>query len=241
MFGIGFLLALAAALGVIHALTLIFPTKARPYLWLSVVVIAVSFPFWHYLYPSYREFVGLCARTDLYVEMKTVEVDYAYFDGDSFGAYRQLDGRGFKGFEIKQGQLRYFRYSRSDNWTSPACQRDCANPSVLVWEKTCEMTCLTKTPIPVPEFELKSNFSTTELVEGRLVQQRSAVLAPSGEELAAQHSYIYYPFGTGVARILGLASGDPPKLSCKAQKSTWTLDFLRPRRIQSLKERDDAT
>jgi hypothetical protein len=229
MFAIGFLLALMVALGMIYVLTRIFPSRARPYVWLSVLTLAISFPFWHYLYPSYREFVALCARSDLYVVMKAVEVDYPYSGSGSFWAYRQLDSRGFKGFEIKQGDLGYFRYSRNENWASPACQRDCANPSVFVWEKTCEVNCLVKTPIRTPEFELKSNYSTTELVEGRLVQQTSAALAPSGEELAAARSYIYYPYGTGLARILGMASGDPPKLSCRAEKSIWDLEFIRPK------------
>jgi hypothetical protein len=228
MFGIGFLLALAVALGVIHFLTLIFPAKVRPYVWLSAVALAVSFPFWHYAYPSYREFVALCGRADLYAVMKTVEVDYPYFDGGSFAAYRQLGTRGFKGFDVKQGRLGYFRYTRSDNWESPACRRDCENPSVFVWEETCEVSCFTKTPIPAPELELKSSYSTTEIVERRLVYQRSAVLAPSGEELAAERSYIYYPYGTGAARILGMASGEPPKLSCRAERSIWSLEFIRP-------------
>lgn len=229
MFALGFLLALAVALGVIYFLTRIFPPKVRPYVWLSVVAIAVSFPFWHYLYPSYREFVALCARSDHYVVMKTVEVDYPYYDGSSFAAYRQLGTREFKGFEIKQGRLGYFRYSRSNNWVSPACQRDCADPSVFVWEKTCEVNCLTKTPILEPEFKLESNYSTTELVEGRLVQLRSAALAPSGEELAVARNYIYYPYGSGGARILGMASGEPPKLNCGAERSIWMLEFIRPK------------
>lgn len=229
MFALGFLLVLAIALVAIHFLTRIFPPKARPYAWLSVVALAVSLPFWHYLYPSYREFVALCARSDLYVVMTNVEVDYAYSDGGSFSAYRQLDSRGFKGFEIKQGTLGYFRYSRSDNWASPACQLECADSRLLVWEKTCEANCLTKTSILAPEFEYTSKYSTTELVEGRLVQQRLAVLTPSGEELAASRSYIYYPYGTGAARILGMASGEPPKLSCRAEKNVWTLEFLRPK------------
>lgn len=229
MFAIGFLLAFAVALGVIHFLTRILPPRKRPYAWLCVVALAASFPFWHYLYPSYRDFVALCARADLYVVMKTVEVDYAYFDGSSFAAYRQLATRGFKGFEVKEGRLGYFRYARSDNWASPACQRDCANPSVFAWKETCEVNCLTKLPIQTPEFELKSNHSTSELVEGRLFQQRSAVLAPSGEELAANRSYIYYPYGTGAARILGMASGEPPKLSCRDERRIWTQEFIRPR------------
>jgi hypothetical protein len=228
MFAIGFLLALAVALGVTHLLIRMFPAGARLYVWLSVVALGVSFPFWHYVYPSYWEFVRLCERSDLYVAMKPVEVDYPYFDGGSFAAYHLLGTRGFKGFDIKQGRLGYFRYEQSENWTSPSCQRDCANPSVFVWEKTCEVSCLTKTQVPAPSFELKSNYSTSELVEGRLVQQRSAVLAPSGEELAVNRSYIYYPYGTGAARILGMASGEPPKLSCRSEKSIWSLEFLRP-------------
>jgi hypothetical protein len=160
--------------------------------------------------------------------MKTVAVNYPYFDGGSFGAYRMLGTRGFKGFDIKQGQLGYVRYSRDDKWTSSACERDCGNPSVFIWEKTCEVNCLRKTPIPAPEFELRTNYATSELVRERLVEQRSAVLAPSGEELAVNLSYIYYPFGTGVARILGLASGEAPNLSCQSEKSIWSLEFILP-------------
>jgi hypothetical protein len=229
MFAIGFLIAFAVALGLIYVLTLVFPPRARPYVWLSVLALAVSLPFWHYLYPSYRQFLDLCARPDLYVVTKTVEVDYPYSSGSSFSSYRQFDSRGFKGFEVKQGQLGFFRYLRNENWASPSCQRDCANPSVFVWEKTCEANCLTKAPIQALEFEFKSNTSITELVKGRLVQQRSAVISPSGEELAAASSYTYYPYGTGAARILGMASGDPPKLTCRAEKSIWALEFIRPR------------
>lgn len=229
MFAIGFLLALAAALSLIHVLTRLFPTSARRYVWLLVVALGVSSPFWHYAYPSYREFVTLCARPDLYTVMKTVEVDYPYFDGGTFAAYRQFGTRGFKGFDVKQGRLGYFRYSQSDEWASAACQHDCGDPSFFVWEKTCEVTCLTKTPIPAPELELKSDYSTREVVEGRLVLQRSVVLAPSGEELAAERSYIYYPYGTGAARILGMASGEPPKLSCRAERGIWSMDFIRPK------------
>ena len=113
MFALGFLLALVVALCAIHFLTWMLPRRARPYVWLSVVAVAISWPFWHYLYPSYRQFVALCARSDLYVVMKTVEVDYPYFDGGSFRAYGKLATREFKGFDVKQGQLGYFRYGRS--------------------------------------------------------------------------------------------------------------------------------
>ena len=229
MFAIGFLVALAVALGVIHFLTKVFPAKARPYVWLFVASLTFSFPFWHYAYPSYREFVTLCARSDLYAVIRTAEVNYPYFDGGSYGAYRTLGTRGFKGFDTKQGRLGYFRYSRNDTWASSTCEQDCADPRILVWEKTCEVNCLKRTPIPAPEFELRSNYSTTELLPERLVEQRSAVLAPSGEELAVNRSYIYYPYGTGAARILGMASGDPPKLSCRAEKSIWSLEFISPR------------
>lgn len=230
MFGIAFLLAFAVALSTIYFLIRIFPIRVRRYAWLSVLALAGSFPFWHYLYPSYREFVDLCERPDLYVVMKTVEVDYAYSSsGSSFSAYRQLDSRGFKGFEIKEGRLGYFRYVRGKNWASHSCQRDCANPSIFVWSKTCEVNCLTKTPITEPEFEFKSNFSTIRLIEGRLNQTRIAMLAPSGEELANQRSYTYFPYGTGLAKVLGMASGSPPTLSCRAKKSVGELDFIRPR------------
>jgi hypothetical protein len=228
MFALGFSIALAIALGVIYFLTRKFPAIARPYVWLALTAFTISFPFWHFAYPSYREYVALCARSDLYVVKKTAEVNYPYFDGGSFGAYRMLGARGFKGFDIKKDQMGYVRYSRNDNWASSVCEHDCGNPSVFIWEKTCEVSCLNKTPIPAPEFELRSNYSTSELVRERLVEQRSAVLAPSGEELAVNLSYLYYPYGTGAARILGIASGDSPNLSCHSEKSIWSLEFILP-------------
>ena len=229
MFAIGFLLAFAVLLGIVHVLTLLFPSAARRYIWLSVVVVAVSIPFWHYVYPSYRTYLALCASPDLSVIPKKVEVDFPYYDGSSFFAYRKFVSRGFKGFDVKHGNLGYFRYSLSNDWSSASCQRDCENPSIFVWEKTCEVTCLNRASIPGPEYELKSNYSSTELVPGRLLRQRSAAIDPSGEEIASQLTYTYYPFGTGAARILGLASGDPPKLSCSAEKSIWSLEFFQPR------------
>lgn len=98
-----------------------------------------------------------------------------------------------------------------------------------MWKKTCEVNCLTKTAIPAPEFAYTSSYATTELVKERLVRQRSAVLAPSGEELAVALNYIYYPYGTGWARVLGLASGEPPKLYCRTKKDVEMLEFMKPK------------
>jgi hypothetical protein len=229
VFAIGLLLGLAAALGLIHVLTLLFPAAARRYAWFAVVALAASIPFWHYTYPSYRTYLANCANPDMYVVKRNVALDYPFVDGDSFAAYGKLGTRGFKGFDVKRGDLGYVRYSLSNEWSSSACQRDCGNPSVFVWEKTCEVNCLNKASIPVPEFELKSNFASTELIKGRLVRERSAAIDPSGEELAVELSYTYYPYGTGAARLLGLASGEPPKLSCRAQRSIWSLEFIQPK------------
>lgn len=124
MFAIGFLLVLVLALVAIHLLTRVFPLKARLSIWLAIVTLAVSVPFWHHLYPSYREFMALCERPDRSVLLKTVEVDHMYWGSGSFWAYRKQEGRGFKGFEINQGRLGTFRYTRSENWASSTCQRD---------------------------------------------------------------------------------------------------------------------
>lgn len=232
MFSIGFLLLLAIAIIAINLFTRTFPLKVRPYVWPAVVAFAVSFPFWHYLYPSYREFLALCERSDRYVLLKTVDVDYAYSDSGSFGTYHQHEGRGFKGFDIRRGELGYVRYTRNENWDSLACQRDCANPSSFVWEKTCEVNCFTKTAIHAPEFEYKSSFTTKELVKERLVQQRSAMLTMYGEELSVTLNYIYYPYGTGFATVLGMASGSPPKLTCRTNKDGEMQEFMKPRKTK---------
>ncbi len=213
----------------IHVLTRLFPAAARRYVWLSIFAVVASVPFWHHLYPSYRTYLSLCEQPDLYVVKKIVEVDFPYYDGSSFFAYRKLVPRGFHGFDVKYGNLGYFRYSLGKDWPSAACQRDCLNPGIFVWEKTCEVNCLTKVSISEPEFALRSSSSNTELIPGRLVRQRSAAIDPSGEEVANQVAYTYYPYGTGAARILGLASGEPPKLSCRDERSIWSLEFLKPR------------
>jgi hypothetical protein len=229
MFGIGFLLLLAVVVGIVRMLTRGLSPRAKLAVWLGLAAFAGSVPFWHHAYPSYRQYLALCARPDLYSVTKTVEVDYPYVDGDSFAAYNQVVPRGFKGFDLKRGDLGYFRYSKKEGWSSAACQRDCADPSEAVWERTCKVNCLTSVHISEPEFKTRVESSIKELVEGRIVEQRGDVLGPSGEGLAVQHWYSYLPYGNGWGKILGAASGSAPALTCRPEKSIFSLEFLRPR------------
>ena len=233
MFAIGFLLAFSVVLFAVHLLIKIFPNKVRPLVWRVVFVLAISLPFWHHLSPSYREFNTLCARSDRYVLMKTVEVDYAFSTSTSFGAYRRNEGRGFRGFDIKQGKSGYLRYTQNENWPSTSCQQDCADPSIFIWEKRCETSCLTKSAVAAPEFEYSVKYSSTTTHEGRLLQHKSTVVGATGEELAIALNYTYYPYGTGWATVLGGASGSAPTLSCKTKTNFDGQEFIRPRSTKS--------
>jgi hypothetical protein len=228
MWALGFLLAFVIFSIAIHLLTKLLPSKVRSYVWLLVAGTVISFPFWHYLYPSYWDFQSLCERTDRYSVMRTIEVKNIYVNSSPFSAYALSTRRGFIGFEMREGEFANVRYVRNDNWTSDACQAACANPSISIWEKECEPTCLTKSYIERPEFGYTVTFAHIWLINDRLQRDRQAAVDLAGRELAVALNYRYFPYGNGLAKILGLSSGDAPTKSCPSKVDIWNYDFLKP-------------
>lgn len=236
MFALGFLVVTAIVVLLLVGITGALPAKLKPYFVVAVIAIPVSFPFWHYLYPSYERFSDLCASPDRYVVKQVKHVDFVYVDG-CYAAYVMAKDKPFKGYECpyrleatpNSAKKVYARFSRGANWGSAICQAECAQRGYyLSWEKSCQEACFDATQIPAPSFNYKSTSSTVQLVEGRLTEHRTQMVGDDGEELATSRDYTYYPYGNGFAKILGLASGSAPTLSCETKKSVYSLDFLKP-------------
>lgn len=237
MFALGFLVVIGILLLVLGGVAGLFPTKLRFYFVAAVIAIPVSFPFWHYLYPSYQTFQDLCASADRYVIKKIKQVDFAYAES-CYAAYSLTKDRPFKGYECpyrleanpQATEKVYARFSRGANWSSPTCQAQCVQRDFYAsWEKSCQEACFEATQISQPSFLYKSTFSIVPLVVDRLIEHRTQMFGETGEELATSRNYFYYPYGNGLAKILGLASGDAPTKSCGTpNKNIWSLDFLKP-------------
>jgi hypothetical protein len=72
-------------------------------------------------------------------------------------------------------------------------------------------------------YELKS--TSTAIFENRLINNRSAIVAPNGEGMTVLLDCVYYPFGNGWAKVLGLASGSAPTQSCEKNLMFFAMIF----------------
>jgi hypothetical protein len=231
MFGIGFLILIGILWLITKSLVGLLSPNKRIYAWLSIGIVVVSAPFWYRLYPSYHQFTKLCSSPDRYAVKQKANVDFLYQGTSSvFFAFKAHGHRGFKGFDVKAGDKGYVRYMPNENWSSPICKQDCANPSIITWEKTCQTNCLTESAIDNPELEYLTSSSATTLIEDRLTTVTAEVVTINGQKLAEEHIYTYYPYGNGWAKILGLASGSAPTLSCNSKSRIWSLEYITPKR-----------
>jgi hypothetical protein len=197
-----------------------------------VIGCTVAYPFLYKLYPSYSQYQALCEHPDRYVVQQVIPVRSVFHDASVSNAYRFGQKHNFESVDIKEGRLGYFRIKVNDEWSKPACQSACTDPSVLGWEQSCLPKCITKTPIDTPEFEQKFDFQQIELMDGRLTESRVVVYAPDGSQLAIGSAYTYYPYGTGWARMLGAGSGTPPSETCDHDRRLWDMTFLKPMAAQ---------
>ncbi|TAE33767.1 MAG: hypothetical protein EAZ92_00360 [Candidatus Kapaibacterium sp.] len=238
MFFFGFLIAFAILVFIISLLTKLLPEKLRSKFVMIVIAIPITFPFWHYVYPSYYTFQELCASPERYVVRKVVEVDFLNEDG-CWRAFKKSESRAFKGFEcpwhvesppvIVQGVKPYARFVRGDNWDTPVCQDQCVKANYNSgWERECLSVCFKATHMPEPSFKYEVIFGDKQLVEDRLFERLIQFVDSNREELATLKDYTYYPYGNGFAKILGLASGSAPTTSCEKRFDIFELDFLKP-------------
>lgn len=238
MWALGFLLVILVYFLFIGVVSRLLPASYGLYLKLAAVGIPLSFPFWHFLYPSYHEFLQLCSRDDRYVVAKTETVDFVYSDSGCYHGFKTIEGTSFLGYECEhwRGQTpdsyprtkRLYRFTRAENFDSASCENACKSPSLSEWEKHCQNGCFIGTEIHEPSFKYESTYTSTGIVGDKLIRIRQAKVAPNGEDMAILLDYVYYPFGNGWATILGLSSGSAPTQSCEKKFDIYRYDFLKP-------------
>jgi hypothetical protein len=166
------------------------------------------------------------------------EVDYVYSDSGCYLGYTIIKDRPFKGYECegwrkigdgKDGNVKkLFRYSRGDNWSSSVCQNECIKRDYYAnWEETCQSMCFRELEITQPSFKYGSKYET-EVISDELEITRQSKTNEENEDMAVLKNYRYYMYGNGWAKILGMASGTAPSLTCKRKHDIYRYDFLKP-------------
>jgi len=239
MWALGFLAVIFLYFSIIRLITRQLSADSARLFWLVSIGIPVSFPFWHFLYPSYHEFQKLCNSENRYVIAKTENVDFVYSDSGCHLGFSTINGKPFKGYECEHWEglppttdysrpKKYFRFTYGANWISSDCQKYCKSPSLIAWEKNCQATCFNATEISEPSFKYESTYESTPIIADRLIQTRHAKVNRAHEDMTVLLNYVYYPYGNGFAKILGLASGSAPTISCEKNFTIELNDFLKP-------------
>jgi hypothetical protein len=238
MFFLGFLIGIFVYAAIVSLISGLIPANYRRYLKLAAVGLPLSLPFWHFMYPSYYEFRQLCDRDDRYVVSKIEKVDFVYSDSGCFHGFKTIEGKSFQGYECEHWRgdtpdsyprtKKLYRFTRTDNLKNASCQSACMSPSLSDWEKHCQNECFAGTEIQQPSFKYESSYTSTAIVEDRLVRIRNAKVGPDGQDMAVLLDYVYYPFGNGWAKLLGLASGSAPTQTCEKKFDIYRYDFLKP-------------
>jgi hypothetical protein len=238
MWALGFLVAVLAYFMIVNLTAKAMSVAAGRTLWAIAVALPLSFPFWHYLYPSYQEFQRLCASDNRYVVSKVAEVDFVYSES-CYQGFLLSKEKAFKGYECMASRNELpdgypeartlFRFARNEVSNSPACVADCAPSSEFIWEKKCHKSCYSGVPIAAAEFPFAFSGSNVVLQDGRLRKIQKSMVGPANETLVTALDYVYYPYGHGFAKIFGMASGEAPTKSCTKVFNISLHDFLKPR------------
>lgn len=238
MWALGFLVVVLVYFLFVGVVSRLLPGNYGLYLKMAAVGFPLSFPFWHFLYPSYHEFRQLCSREDRYFVAKIEKVDFLYSDSGCYHGFKVIKGTSFSGYECEhwRGETpdsyprtkHLYRFTPAENINSVSCKKACDSPSLSEWETYCQSVCFIGTEIQRPSFMYGTTSTSIAIVEDRLIKNRHAKVAPNGEDMAVVLDYVYYPFGNGWAKILGLSSGSAPTQSCEKKFDLYTYDFLRP-------------
>lgn len=221
MFALGFLLLLIIFFLLLAVISELFP-KGRPRIVFILVVLGgiAAYPFAYKISPGYHSFLQLCEQPDRLQIMRRKPVDFIFIDWgyatDCSKGPALVDGRPYLGFDClraQQGGPKLYRYTKRTNW-----------------QRGCDLSCFEESPLDEAEASYKSEYRhgyidgenpvvtyyrgvVTNARDGTKLSFNDQVLWSSGE-MAYTRDYTYYPYGTGWAKILGMASGSPPSLSC---------------------------
>jgi hypothetical protein len=240
MFGIGLLVILAAFAGLLYKVTNLFRGwKSKTAFVLLVLGTVITYPSAYKLSPSYAQFLELCDSSIRYHVLKTKPVEYIFLDRDSVSDCQAgptyIEGLSFAGFDcvapVTETTTAIFRFTKKQEW-HVGCGIECFNSRVIEvaearYKYGHRQGYIDGSTITVTFDE--SGYRGPES-SGDKLRFSDTLLIDAGVEMAFKRSYMYYPYGSGWATILGAASGSAPSRTCKAPFVPWNLrDIYKPK------------
>ncbi|AMC35354.1 hypothetical protein VN23_12405 [Janthinobacterium sp. B9-8] len=226
MFAIGFLLLAGFIFLLLILSSKILPPGLPRVIYIVFVLSALAiYPFAYKLTPAYAKFIELCNKTDRYQVLKTRPVSYIYIEAGYSSDCTQgpafIAKHGYAGFDCSlrgKDETALYRYTKKANW-----HRDCG------------LECFDAARLKLPETNYRSEHrygfidgDRSILTYGYGVVESSVLrdedkldftdrLFVEDGVMAFGRDYIFWPYGNGWAKILGMASGDAPSQKCEQQ------------------------
>jgi len=237
MWGLGILITLIICVVIIIKW---FTSSTKPKtLKVGILVAVASYPFLHYLYPSYHQFTSLCEAEDRKIIYRNSSVDYLYLGDGSMcnNGFEYL--AKYKGVECnwspKENDERgnhkgLFRYIRGENWSADSCTKGCLSQPNYTIKNQCLHSCMQLVKIKKITNHYTRTNSYKALMPNRLYVSESKVVDERGI-IAATKNYTYYPYANTWAKILGAASGEAPSKKCAARLYVDKLEIYIPNKI----------
>jgi hypothetical protein len=241
MFGLGLLAILALFTVAIYLLSKLFCTfKSKVAFYTVVLGSIVAYPFAYKLSPSYANFLNLCSNSARYNVLKTKQVDYIYLDrdvgSDCKGGPKFIEGLPFAGFDCVAPNTRtttaIFRYTKTAEWY-PGCGVECFDSKVqsdpeAKYKHGHRQGYIEGLTIKIT-YDQSGASALAQESSGDKLKFWDTLLLDAGVEMAHKRTYVYLPYGSGWAKILGGASGSAPSQYCEDKFVDWDIrDVYKP-------------
>jgi hypothetical protein len=191
------------------------------------ISITLLSPFWYFLYPSYYQFQTLCSQNDRLQILQTAKTDVISMCGVNNGLLT-LQAEKYKAFYCDG-----VGWQRGEGWTSTQCQDECLSKSIpYSRQSTCIKACLeyiVVSPDSLPFYTNDYQSDREEIISNRLIAWKRTLINEQFGVMAKSTNYIYYPYGNGLAKILGMASGTAPSLECKKESKINKIEIFPPK------------
>lgn len=234
MWVLGFILLATIYIIIAKSICAAANRKSRKYLIAAFCFFPILLPLSFYFDSSYYQFKKLCDDTNRY-EVAKIDIDYIPpFSGCEMG-FGMMISKNYKGFECNSYQgiknqyphvWSLYRFTFNEKWKTEECQYQCFKGQPYAWEEKCLDICFNKSPISKSSDGIEYKTDFIDLIEGKIRKRESYAINEKSEVIAKALNYIYYPYGNGIATILGGASGEAPTFSCNIEYDIFNLDFL---------------
>jgi len=226
MFALGFLLLIGVFVLLLTLVSKAFPAGLARSLFVVGVLSAIAmYPFFYKITPSYHAFLELCESPERSQIAKRQPVDYVLFEGGYSSDCTKGPGfigdkqyLGFDCLRADKGGTALFRYAKKSSWKQ-GCDIECFDvipldrPDAPYEWKHRQGLIEGKAPLLTYDGTRANGFIGNEPEDSKLFFQDRVLW--SGGEVAFARDYTYRQYGNGWAKILGLASGSAPSMSCR--------------------------